>query len=56
MIEWIEPDPDVNGPLTSAVTTFDYDAAGQLRFLTDGSGNTTTYRVDALDRLSCDTI
>ncbi|MDB9525365.1 hypothetical protein PN498_05150, partial [Oscillatoria sp. CS-180] len=46
-----EADPDGEaGPLLSPVTTFGYDADGNLTTLTDARGNVTSYAYDARDR------
>jgi RHS repeat-associated protein len=50
------PDPD--GPLTthnSPLTTFTYDAVGNLLSLTDPVGNTTEWDYDNLDRVTAET-
>ncbi|MBI4830176.1 MAG: hypothetical protein HY801_01190 [Candidatus Lindowbacteria bacterium] len=41
----------VNESKTNAVTTFEYDAFGNLVSLTDGENRTTTFSYDSLDRL-----
>ena len=43
-------DSDSGGELTSPVTTFDYDEAGNLISTTDARNNTTQYEYDELDR------
>ncbi|WP_370623539.1 peroxidase family protein [cf. Phormidesmis sp. LEGE 11477] len=48
----IEADPDgVAGPLTSPVTLFTYDQAGNITSSTDARGNETAYAYDERDRL-----
>jgi len=45
-----QPDPDGAGPLTAPVTTFAYDAVGQLLSTTDPLGRTTGYTYDSMGR------
>ena len=47
--EW-QPDPDGVGPLARPVTSFAYDADGNLTSVTDPRGFTTTYAYDGLGR------
>jgi RHS repeat-associated protein len=48
-----QPDPDgIIGPLQSPVTQSVYDAAGQLKEMTDPGGRVTTYEYDNLGRLT----
>jgi RHS repeat-associated protein len=47
----IEADPDgISGPLSSPVTIYTYDAAGNLVLVKDARSNTTTYAYDNLNR------
>lgn len=45
------PDPDGNGPLAAATTTYLYDKAGNLLRETDALGNKTEYAYDERNRL-----
>ena len=45
-----QPDPDGGGELTSPVTSYEYDAAGQLTSETDPLGHVTSYAYDNLGR------
>ncbi|MCG8450021.1 MAG: DUF6531 domain-containing protein, partial [Pirellulales bacterium] len=50
----ILPDPDGDGPgnlLTSPVTRFEYDAAGNQTAVIDPNGNKTTFEYDVFDRV-----
>ncbi len=51
----VEPDPDGDGPLTSPVTIFTYDAAGNLETTTDAEQSTIANTYDPLDRLETTT-
>jgi YD repeat-containing protein len=47
----IEADPDgISGPLSSPITTYTYDAAGNLVLIKDARNNTTAYAYDNLNR------
>jgi YD repeat-containing protein len=50
LVEVTQPDPDGGGGLTSPVSTWEYDAAGQLLVATDALGRETTYEYDNLGR------
>ncbi len=50
-----QPDPDGAGPLAAPVTSYTYDAAGNLLTETDPLGNVTTYLYDSLDRVTRET-
>lgn len=54
-IREIQPDPDGSGPLTRPVTSWTYDADGNLLSLTDPRGSITSYTVDALGRKTSET-
>jgi RHS repeat-associated protein len=54
-IREIQPDPDGSGPLTRPVTSWTYDADGNLLSLTDPRGFITSYTVDALGRKTSET-
>jgi RHS repeat-associated protein len=45
------PDPDGAGPKTPSVTTNDYDAVGNLRWVRDANGRQATYTHDAAGRI-----
>ncbi|MEQ8848700.1 peroxidase family protein [Botrimarina sp.] len=47
-----EPDPDGEGPLTSPVTEYDYDASGNLLSVTDAEGSVTAFGYDLRDRVT----
>lgn len=49
----IEPDPDgsIGGPKVSPITSYSYDAVGNLKTITDPAGNVTTWFYDDLDRV-----
>ncbi|MHC2071091.1 Calx-beta domain-containing protein [Bremerella sp. T1] len=50
-----EPDPDgpsPGGSQTSPVSSYQYDAAGNVTSFTDANGNTTAYQYDHLQRLT----
>jgi YD repeat-containing protein len=45
-----QPDPDAGGALSAPVTSFSYDAAGNMTSLTDPVGNVTSWVFDAHNR------
>lgn len=51
LLRTVEPDPDGLDPLTSPVTEFEYDPAGNLIKTTDARGNVTENVYDEIDRL-----
>jgi RHS repeat-associated protein len=51
LVRKILPDPDEDGPLTSPVYQYSYDAMGNLAAETDPLGNVTQYVYDARGRL-----
>ncbi|MCA9135403.1 MAG: DUF4595 domain-containing protein [Planctomycetales bacterium] len=51
LVQITEPDPDgPQNPLTNPVTTFQYDARGNLIGTTDANGSTTSFVYDPLER------
>ena len=51
LVQTMPPDPDgPQGPQTSPVTTFAYDAAGNVVTQTDALGRSTQFRYDSLNR------
>ena len=47
-----DPDPDAGGGLTSPVTTYAYNALGNVTSVTDPRSKVTTYAYDNLQRLT----
>lgn len=51
LIQTVEPDPDGDGgPLSSPVTTMDYDERGNISAITDARNSQTRFEYDELDR------
>lgn len=55
ILTWKEPDPDGNGPATSPLYSFQYDAHGNLVRSTDALLRDFEFEYDVLDRLSTET-